>query len=308
MLSTPILFLVFNRPDTTIRVLEQIRIAKPGKLYIAADGFRSDRVGEEKACKEVIRLIENGIDWPCEVHRLYRASNLGVKKAISGAITWFFDHVDAGIILEDDCLPDQSFFRFCAEMLERYKSDDHIYHIAGNNFQSGLLRGESSYYFSKYAHIWGWATWRRAWKNYDVDMSDYKTYSQSEAFKDLFQTNKEMKFWHRRMSTYVQDRSVNNYWALQWLYTCWRNGGLSIIPNANLVTNIGFGGGTNTTTKVDHLIVPARELLFPLKHPGEIKIDREADLHTFQNVFAKKGSIWSRIRYRFNNIITKGKY
>ena len=170
MFQTPILFLIFNRPDTTKRVFESIRSIKPAKLYIAADGDRKDKVGEDLLCKDTRSIIDL-IDWECEIKTLFRPENLGCKIAVSSAIDWFFENEEQGIILEDDCLPNESFYIYCETLLNYYAFNERIMHISGNNFQDGMMRGNGSYYFSNYNHIWGWASWKRAWKAYNVDLS-----------------------------------------------------------------------------------------------------------------------------------------
>jgi hypothetical protein len=166
--------MIFRRPDFTSRVFEQIRNVRPARLYIAADGPRSGREGEQQLCIETRAIIEQ-IDWDCELKTLFREKNLGCKMAISSAIDWFFEQEEEGIILEDDCLPNQSFFRFCDTMLEKYRNDDRIRHISGCNLQHGKKWGTASYYFSNLTHAWGWANWRRVWKDYDRDLKLYDT-------------------------------------------------------------------------------------------------------------------------------------
>ena len=163
----PILFLIFNRPQLTARVFAAIREAQPSQLYVAADGPRSNRPGEADLCEQARRVI-NGVDWPCEVKTLYRQENLGCRQAVSSAITWFFDNVEAGVVLEDDCLPIESFFRFCSELLIRYRDDTRIGMISGNNHGFRIYDDSLSYSFSKHGAIWGWASWRRAWRLYDT--------------------------------------------------------------------------------------------------------------------------------------------
>jgi len=170
--TTPILFLVFNRPDTTKIVFDEIKKSQPKKLFIAADGPRNGNYEDTENC-EIVREIVTGVDWDCDVHTLFRKKNLGCKHAISGALDWFFSNVEDGIILEDDTLPHPKFFRFCEELIARYRNQKNIIAISGDNFQHGKRRGENSYYFSKYVHIWGWATWKRAWELYDVNMKEW---------------------------------------------------------------------------------------------------------------------------------------
>ena len=168
-LKTAVLFLLFNRPDTTTHVFEKIRQIKPQRLYVASDGPRESYDGEiEKVIKA--REIASKVDWPCELKTLFRDKNLGCKKGVSSAITWFFEHEEQGIILEDDCIPNLDFFNFCENLLIRYSRDKRIFTITGSNFQNGKWRGDASYYFSKKFHCWGWATWKRAWKLYQGDI------------------------------------------------------------------------------------------------------------------------------------------
>jgi len=191
---TPVLFLIFNRPNTTQKVFNAIRQAKPKQLFVAADGPRKGKEGEKEKYEQAREIIEQ-VDWNCEVRTLFREKNLGCKIAASSAIDWFFENVDEGIILEDDCLPSQSFFRFCQELLEYYRDDTRIMMISGNNFQFGKVRGEGSYYFSKYAHVWGWATWRRAWKHYDVNMKNFEDFLKSNQIINIFKIKQQQKYW-----------------------------------------------------------------------------------------------------------------
>jgi hypothetical protein len=192
--DTPILFLVFNRPETTSIVFDEIKKIKPSRLFIAADGPRDSKLNEIHKCQEVRELFDT-IDWPCELKTLYRQENLGCKIAVSSAITWFFEQVEYGIILEDDCLPDLTFFEFCSELLLKYEKDNEVMMIGGNNFHKKPLEISSSYYFTNYPHIWGWATWRRAWSNYNLDVSDYEKVLNENSFNNFFQSRSEKKHW-----------------------------------------------------------------------------------------------------------------
>lgn len=187
MFSTPILFLIFNRPDTTRIVFKRIREIRPSKLYVAADAPRANKLGEAELCMETRAIIKD-IDWPCELKTLFRDENLGCKLSVSGALDWFFENEECGIILEDDCLPDLTFFSFCKELLERYKDDDRIGHIGGNCFLPGQIAKELSYDFCSITHIWGWATWRRVWKNMDVQFHFWEEHKnrRSSLFRNLW--------------------------------------------------------------------------------------------------------------------------
>lgn len=306
MTNTPVLFLIFNRPSTTKLVFDQIKKAKPAKLFIAADAARAEIAGEKELCEEVKHTV-SGIDWPCAVYHLYRTQHLGCKTAVSLAITWFFEQVDEGIILEDDCLPSLSFFSFCSAMLCEFRDETSIFHINGNNFQGAIHRGGGSYYYSKYTHVWGWATWKRAWSHYSLELKEWDVFKESKKFKNLFTSSIEKKFWIKKFEKYHHNREINNYWSWQWLYTCWYHGGKTITPQKNLVTNIGFGGGTNTIIALNHLIIRAEELAPPYSKPGNQSMDMEADTYTFANIFRYKGPILSRIKYHLHRISGKRK-
>jgi hypothetical protein len=186
MFETPILYLIFNRPDLTKITFPSICTVKPKKLFIAADGPRIDNQNDELNCKLVREFVLSKIDWDCEIHTLFREKNLGCGKAVSSAISWFFNHVDKGIILEDDCLPNESFFFFSQNLLIKYENNPRINHISGFNFQLGYQHDKNDYFFSNYTLIWGWATWKRSWINYDFDMKDFEIFYRSCNYKNLF--------------------------------------------------------------------------------------------------------------------------
>jgi FkbM family methyltransferase len=235
-LTPPVLFLIFNRPDLTKRTFEAIREVQPSQLFIAADGPRSDRPDDVRNCDEC-RAIVAGIDWECRVQTLYRERNLGCREAVQSAITWFFSHVEEGIILEDDCLPDASFFGFCARMLELYRDDMRVMCITGNNFQRGLRRGRASYYFSIHNHCWGWATWRRAWELNDLSMAKWPALKESRFLHGFLRPYVAM-FWEASFDAVF--RGEIDTWDYGWTLSCWANSGLTVTPNVNLVCNMGF--------------------------------------------------------------------
>jgi hypothetical protein len=285
MFKTPILFLVFNRPETTFIVFNAIRKIRPSKLYIAGDGPRDFVPDDMEKCKEV-RDIVSKVDWPCEINTLFREENLGCKLAVSGAITWFFDQVDSGIILEDDCLPDLSFFEYCSELLAKYENHNEIMLIGGNNFHKMPLDVPESYYFSKYAHIWGWASWRRAWDNYNVDISDYGITFNEINFASIFQSKSEKKYWldifHKVTSGYVDT------WDYQLIYAIWKVKGMCITPRVNLVRNIGLNGNTTHLFLKDSFKnnLKLSRMKFPLNHP-KMEINEIADIETYNNLFRR---------------------
>lgn len=269
-LKTPILFLTFNRLDTTKRIFEAIKKARPKKLYVASDGPRANVQGEGSKVKEVRDFIESNIDWECEVKTLFRDKNLGCRLAVSGAIDWFFENEEQGIILEDDCLPNQSFFQFCEELLEKYKDNEEIAAISGNNFNKEKI-GEADYYFSKIPHIWGWATWRRTWKKYDVNMSGFPEFKKNREIKKIWSAKNVQNYW-----LYILNEVYNNKintWDYQLSFSLFINNSFCICPNVNLVSNIGFGKEFTNTVVADERVSNLRsnEISFPLIHPQEIK-------------------------------------
>lgn len=281
--DTPILFLVFNRPDTTKRVFERIKEVKPSKFFIAADGPRPNKNGEKEKCEEVRNLILKGIDWPCEVKTLFREKNLSCGPAVSEGITWFFDHVEEGIIVEDDILPSHSFFDFTRELLKLYRNDEAVWHIGGNSYNPYGMR--SPYYFSAYPHIWGWATWRRAWKNYRFQLDDIDPLRLFGNINELFLTQSEKRYW---MSFYEQYCKVEKKttWDYQWTIRMWYNKGLAILPRENLITNIGFEEDATHTSNKDSWLgnLKAGEVEIPA-HKEEVKQSKKADLFTSREVF-----------------------
>lgn len=246
-LSTAVLFLVFNRLDTTKQVFEAIRQSKPPRLYIAADGARETREGEAEKVGAVREFILSNIDWECEIKTLFREENLGCKYAVSGAIDWFFANEEMGIILEDDCLPSQSFFWFCEELLERYKDDMRVWHIGGvSTIPRNMLLNSDSYYFSIFNHIWGWASWASRWNMYDVGIHKFLEFKQKNYIENIVKDRLSQYFWLNNFeSVYLQQIDT---WDYQWCFTTWLNGGINIIPTTNLVSNIGFGANATHTS------------------------------------------------------------
>jgi len=290
-LTTPVAFLIFNRPDTTPRVFEAIRQAKPPKLLVVADGPRPDRADDIEKCKAARAVIE-GVDWDCEVLTDYSDLNLGCGKRPATGITWVFEQVEEAIILEDDCLPHPTFFRFCEELLSYYRHDERIMVISGNNFQFGRSRTDYSYYFSRYNHIWGWASWRRAWKYFDYDLKLWPKIRKENWLTSILENRKVVKYWTKNFQrTYEGDPTV---WDYRWTFACWIQNGLAILPNVNLVSNIGFGeDATHTIASKSRVAnLPVKEMNFPLKHPPFLLRHVEADDFTDRNLF--DSSLFSR--------------
>lgn len=287
-LKTAVLFMVFNRLDTTKQVFNAIQKAKPPKLYIAADGARNNKEGESEKVNAVRDFILENIDWQCEIKTLFRKKNLGCKYAVSSAITWFFEYEDRGIILEDDCLPSQSFFWFCEELLEVYKDDMRVWHIGGNNFQNGIKRGIGDYYFSKYNHVWGWASWANRYKFYDVELNNI---NDSGFIKNTFSSKLGIRYWNYIYKK-VKAKKIDT-WDYQWTFTIWKNNGLAILPNVNMITNIGFGNDATHTKSLEKAMQNFE--LTIRSHPSQIINDDEADDFTLE-FFYKPNSFWKRIK------------
>ncbi len=281
-LSTPVALFVFNRPAQTQQVFARIRAARPKRLFLAADGARDER--ERARCDEV-RAIVSRVDWDCEVRRNYSDVNLGCATRIASAVSWVFESCDDAIFLEDDTLPSASFFPFCEAILERYRDDQRVMHVAGNNFQGGHVRGPYSYFFSRYTHIWGWATWRRAWKHYDFGMSAWPEFRQQGLMRSVCDDAYEASYWSGEFDRMATDSLAYNDWGLQWMFACWSRSGLAVHPQVNLVANVGFGPeATHTTSAPDFAQVPAMEMPAVVHSPFVVR-SREADTYTFDHVF-----------------------
>ena len=304
--QSPVLFIIFNRPDTTAQVFEQIRRVQPSRLYIAADGPRLDKENESNLCEQT-RMVIKLVDWDCEVKTLFRDENLGCKDAPASAITWFFEQEEEGIILEDDCLPANDFFRFCDILLKKYRYDTRIRTISGTNYQHGQVWGAASYYFSNLTHIWGWASWRRVWNDYDKNLKAYQAADAYKQFLNVFGETILAKDWIKILAD-LQASKIDT-WDYQLSIINYFNNGLSIIPNVNLISNIGFGeGATHTTNKNDiNACLPAGSIE-EIIHPLYIVPEKGADLYTMDIQFSisarkiKERSIKKRIKKFFNNI------
>lgn len=281
-LKTPVLFLVFNRPSTTKIVFEAIRSARPSKLYVVADGPRRDKPGELEKCQEV-RSIVSDIDWDCELKTLFRDENFGCGRGVSAGITWFFQNEPEGIILEDDCYPHPTFFRYCSELLEWYRDDNRVMEISGNNLRPEEFQStDYSYSFSNFNGIWGWASWRRAWNFYDFEMKEYKRVKQRNILD-----RKYTSIYERDYFNWVFERTYlfpNITWDYQWEFVKRINSALTIVPKKNLVINLGFGADATNTTSSDG---PAANLKssavdFPLIHPPYVMADVAGDNRAFR--------------------------
>ena len=275
IVDTPVALFIFNRPDTTDRVFHAIAQVKPSKLLVIADGPRIARVGEEEKCEQA-RSIINRVNWDCEVITNFSEINLGCKVRVASGIDWVFDQVEEAIILEDDCLPEPSFFRFCDEMLARYRFNDRVGMVSGSNLQFGRHHGEGSYYFSRYTHIWGWATWRRAWQYYDRDIALWPALRDEGWLDHLFERVAERAYWKNSFQ-WVHEGTLDT-WDCTWTFTALTKCLLQIVPNVNLISNIGFGAqATHTHVVGIHANMATQAMDFPLVHPNFVLPSAEAD-------------------------------
>lgn len=282
MLNAPIAFIIFNRPQHTRQSFAVIRAQRPSKLLIIADGPRIGHPTDADRCRETRELVAH-IDWPCEVLRNYADVNMGCKRRVSSGLDWVFEEVEKAIVLEDDCLPNEDFFTFCDALLIRYELEPQVWVVTGNNFQSGQKRGDAAYYFSKFNHCWGWASWRRAWQHYRVDIPFWPDWKDTEDWKKKLPDSVERKIWSNLLDR-VQQGEIDT-WDYQWTATAWFHGGLTATPQVNLVTNIGFGPeATHTVTADDQAGLPTAAL-GPLTHPTSIKQDLVADRYVLHQNF-----------------------
>ncbi|HEY0003243.1 MAG TPA: hypothetical protein VGB17_00435 [Pyrinomonadaceae bacterium] len=302
VLQTPVAFLIFNRPERTRRVFQEIARARPRRLLIVADGPRFPE--EEERCAAA-RSVLDQINWDCEVLTNLSDKNLGCRKRVSSGLDWVFEQCEEAIILEDDCLPHLSFFRYCAELLERYRDDERIMAISGDNFQFGQRRTPFSYYFSRFLHIWGWASWRRAWQHYDVEMRHWPALRETGWLADVLGDARAVEYF-RAIFDKTHAGQIDT-WDYQWSFACWSQSGMAALPEVNLISNIGWGDDA-THTKAESLTanLPTEELQFPLRHPPCVIKNREADQFTFEKVFADwtNRGLPQRLRQRLARLVS----
>lgn len=290
--KVPVLLIVFNRADTGKKVLDRIRAYSPDQIFLAADGPRADK-NEKEACNAA-RNLKDAIDWPCTVRTYYIDENKGPRKFIGEAISWFFQQVEMGIILEHDCLPHPDFFPYCAFLLNQYKNEPAVMHISGTQFQDEGVTN-NRILFSHYNHIWGWATWKRSWDLYDPDMTSYPDFRKSGQINSVFSTSAEIKYWNKKLAK--AHAGIIQSWDFQWTFSLWKHNGLAILPGSNLISNIGFDSGAIHTKDSNHFL--ANRPVYPfnlkeLKLPSRIQPDRESERFDFNYVFYP--SFFTRLR------------
>lgn len=281
-LTTPVAYIAFNRPEHTARSFARIRDQRPTELFVIADGPRTGHPTDAEHCREVREIVAD-VDWPCTVHRDFADSNMGCKMRVSSGLNWVFAKADRAIVLEDDCIPNDDFFAFCGDLLDRYGDDDRVAAITGDNFQDGISRGGGAYYFSKYNHVWGWATWRRSWCRYDGTIRFWPRWKESLHWAEIHPDPLERRYWEGVFDRVYREQIDS--WAYPWTASTWYYDGLIATPNVNLVSNIGVGpDATHTNALVDK---PGRatEPIGRLVRPRQVRQDEEADRYAFDHHF-----------------------
>ena len=280
LMRAPVLLIIFNRADTTSRVLEALAQVKPPRLFVFGDGPRADRPDDKAKCAAAQAVVKRLVNWDCELVECYSETNLGCGRGPATAISWVFEQVDRAIILEDDCVPHPSFFPFCDELLHKYWDDNRVMHIAGKSLQGGERRTSYSYFFSNHCISWGWATWRRAWRHHDMTLSNWPTLRETFWLKDILEHPRAVAYYRHVFDQAHSRQGDIDYWDYQWCFACWSQNGLSILPNGTLVSNIGFGhpDATHTTSpNGPDAALSLEEMKFPLRHPKYVRRISEAD-------------------------------
>jgi hypothetical protein len=308
-MQTPVALIIFNRPHITEQVFAQIAKAKPRKLFVIADGPRPDRPGDGEKCAAARAIVER-VDWECEVIKSYSDVNLGCGRRPATGISWVFEQVEEAIILEDDCVPRQTFFGFCEELLQRYRDDERVMMIAGSNHWFGQKRIAYSYHFSCLPWCWGWATWRRAWQHFDIEMKLWPEIRNACLLKDVLGDTVAVEAWQKRFDTAYAGRGNVDYWDYQWTFACWAQNGLCVFPNTNVISNIGFGKDATHTMDVNSIVndIPASEMEFPLQHPPYVVRDKEIDQFRIDrspavNLLREQQQIYRRLRRKLSAFI-----
>lgn len=305
-LETPILFLTYNRIETTKKVFDVISKVKPTKLYVASDGPKRKDDLDKRKVESVRDYIIKNISWNCEVKTLFREENLGCRYAVASAITWFFENEDSGIILEDDTLPSLSFFWFCEELLKRYQNEPKVWHIGGTSFLDDPTLVEYDYFFSIFSISWGWATWADRWMKYDVDLNFLDEKEFGILLRRMFSGKSEIKHWMRIFRIMKSGRG--NTWDYQWMFTMWYHGGLSILPKYNLVTNIGIGPESTHVVPNPKMVNRPRYEFYINSHPEIIEPNNEADKYIYKYYLGPiplKRRIYNKLRKIYYKFLTK---
>lgn len=286
-LSTSVLFLIFNRLDTTKEVFDLIRQAKPPRLYLASDGARTEKENEKELVNSVREYVLSNVDWKCEIKTLFREKNLGCKYAVSEAITWFFNNEERGIILEDDCIPSLSFFWYCEDLLSFYECDEDVYLISGDSRGSEAVNLKEDYSFCKYPLIWGWASWSRVWSQYDAEIKDWPL-NKKLLTNSISPLNGTRRYWSSIFDKVYKNKI--DTWDYQFSYLLLRNNAKCVVPRINLISNIGFGEGATHTFDVNskNSNRTRQEFNFPIKHNLNPESESEINFFYDRSEFYKK--------------------
>lgn len=299
--DVPVGLVIFNRPEHTARVLAEIARVRPRKLMVAADGPRPTHPNDAVLCQAARAVVEQTVDWDCDLRTLYSDVNLGLAVRVATACDWFFSQEEEVIVLEDDCVPNPSFFPFCAELLERYRNDPRVMVISGDNCQFGRNRTPYSYFFSRYPHIWGWASWRRTWNLYDPKISQWPELRRTDWLARMLNDSRAERYWRRILDGTYMGRM--NTWDYQLLFAIWMAGGLCVIPENNLVSNIGFGAGATHTTESGSPLanMPVHPVELPLRHPPEVLRHVAADEYDDRTQFTNP-TLLKRVRQKLRRV------
>ena len=304
-MTANVVLIIYNRPDLTAEVFSAIARVRPARLFVIADGPKPERPGDAELVQLTRRTVAD-VDWECEVVRNYAETNIGCRARVTSGMNMVFGKVDDAIVLEDDCVPHPSFFRFCRELLDRYRDDSRVFHIGGDNFQRGKKWGNASYYFSKYTHGWGWATWRRAWQFFDSTIRDWPEFRDSGGLKRICPIPQEEKYWFDRFEEVYAGRP--DIWDFAWNFACWQRQSLAIVPQVNLVSNIGFRADAMHTREYDSFIssLPAQDI-GRIVHPEKMERNDAADRRAFWSAFVRRPPAWRRFIAAITNRYTYGK-
>jgi hypothetical protein len=307
-LRTPVALFIFNRPALTAEVMSAIRQVRPERLLVVADGPRSDRTADGDLCRQARQAAEQ-VDWPCNVQMQYSAGNLGCKVRLASGLDWVFGQAESAIVLEDDCVPEPSFFAFCEQLLARYRDEPRVHMISGTNLLGGKCFSPDSYYFSRFYHVWGWATWARAWRHYDVDMRRWGQLRDTD-WVDRYLPTPEMARQARFFfdETFFHDRFTT--WDYQWVLAGWLQGAHAIVPSVNLVRNTGFGATGAHLRNADSPLaaLPTQPMGFPLRHPAEVAVLEAADAHEWARLNPQTPTGPARWRQRIARALRFGRH
>jgi hypothetical protein len=313
IVQTAVAFFIFNRPTLTEQVFEAIAAARPARLLVVGDGPRSDHPEDAELVTKARRVIDR-VDWPCEVFTCYSERNLGCKQRVATGLDWVFSQVPEAIILEDDTVPDETFFPYCEHLLVRYRDDERVHMVSGfTMFEPGEATTDS-YYFSRCYHVWGWASWARAWSHYDLHMRRWPEVRDTSWLEDLLGGPTEARIEREIFDLTYAGRVTT--WDFQWVFSSWLSGGLSVIPGANLITNIGYGPLATNESNADHPFAraPRYPMQFPLRHPDEVDVLRTADAAEWRFVYptyfrpdeTARGSRWRELTRHWRSRYLRG--